>query len=367
MSPAEEATPLSFEPAFRRSLLDWFDAEFRELPWRQTRDPYKIWVSEVMLQQTQVKTVIPYYQRFVAALPVVASLAAADLSQVLKLWEGLGYYARARNMKKAAEQIVREHSGVFPKSMKEIERLPGIGEYTAAAVASIAFGTAVPAIDGNVSRVLARLFFIHENPKTPSGHRTIKGLAERLLDRERPGDFNQAMMELGAVICTPRRPQCPLCPVKSFCDAFVRGMQEHVPVKNAKKEQPHVNIAVGLVWNGNRLLIDRRHEKGLLGGLWEFPGGKIEEGETPEQAVVREVREELGVETEVLGHFMSLDHAYTHFSITLHAFHCRYLGGEPQALDCAEWRWATKEELPKLAFPRANAKLIAKLLESSDR
>lgn len=354
-------------PTFQQKLTAWFEQEFRELPWRATDDPYKIWVSEIMLQQTQVKTVMPYYERFIAAFPTVGELAAAELSQVLKRWEGLGYYARARNLHKAAKTVVKQFHGKFPQTQKDAASLPGVGPYTAAAILSIAYRAPLPVIDGNVNRVLTRLFALEVDPKSTVGRRQVREYAEQLLDCKRPGDYNQALMELGAMVCTPRKPKCLICPVSTFCRAFANNEQEKYPIKSAQKERPHLHIAVGLVWDGDRLLIDRRHEKGLLGGLWEFPGGKIETGESPEQATVREIKEELGIEVEVLGHFMSLDHAYTHFSVTLHVFHCRYLGGEPQALGCAEWRWVKKEELTSFAFPRANGKIIAKLSEASDR
>jgi A/G-specific adenine glycosylase len=347
---------------YQQMLITWFEEEFRDLPWRQTRDPYRIWVSEIMLQQTQVKTVLPYYERFVAAFPTVHDLAAADLSQVLKLWEGLGYYARARNLHKAAQKTANELQGNFPQTMEEAAKLPGIGSYTAAAILSIAFGVDLPVIDGNVNRVLARLFMLEMDPKSTEGRRNIRETAEKLLARGRAGDYNQALMELGAMICTPRRPKCLLCPVSTFCKAFEKSEQDKFPIKSAKKERPHVHIVVGLVWNGDRLLIDRRLESGLLGGLWEFPGGKVEEGESYEQTAAREIKEELGVDVEVVSHFMSLNHAYTHFSITLHAYTCRYLAGSPQAVHCAEWRWVRKDELSLFAFPRANGRVIAKLL-----
>jgi A/G-specific adenine glycosylase len=348
---------------FQQKLITWFEEEFRDLPWRQTRDPYKIWVSEIMLQQTQVKTVLPYYERFIARFSTVNDLAAADLSQVLKLWEGLGYYARARNLHKAAQKITNEMQGNFPETLEEVIKLPGIGVYTAAAILSIAFGADLPVIDGNVNRVLARLFTLEMDPKSTQGRRKIQETAERLLAHGRAGDYNQAIMELGAMLCTPRKPKCLLCPVSTFCQAYAKGEQDKFPIKGAKKERPHIHIAVGMVWNGDRLLIDRRRETDMLGGLWEFPGGKVEEGETNEQTVVREIREELGIDVEVLGHFMSLNHGYTHFSITLHAYTCRLLAGTPQAIQCSDWCWVKKEELTTFAFPRANGRVIARLLE----
>ncbi|MDZ7314792.1 MAG: A/G-specific adenine glycosylase [candidate division KSB1 bacterium] len=352
---------------FHAELLAWFEESSRDLPWRRTRDPYSIWISEVMLQQTQVKTVEPYYCRFIAAFPTVEHLAAADLSQVLKLWEGLGYYARARNLKKAAELIVKEYGGVFPKTLQEILNLPGVGPYTAAAVLSIAYGADIPAIDGNVSRVLSRLVCLPVDPRSSEGRRMVGLLAEEYLAKGRAGDFNQALMELGATLCRPKDPLCGRCPIAAFCRAQRENRQHLYPVRLPKKPRPHVNVAAGLVWKDGKLLIDRRREDDMLGGLWEFPGGKIKENETPEQTVVREIKEELGIDVEVTEHFMSLNHGYTHFTITLHVFSCRHRFGEPQAIDCAEWRWVTREELPRYAFPRADGKIIAKILQEAPR
>jgi A/G-specific adenine glycosylase len=309
-----------------------------------------------------VKTVLPYYKRFIEAFPTVIDLATADLSQVLKLWEGLGYYARARNLHKTAKRIAEEMQGTFPDTLEEISKLPGIGPYTAAAILSIAFAADLPVIDGNVNRVLARLLMLDMDPKSTQGKQKMREIAEQLLPHGQAGDYNQAVMELGALICSPRNPKCMLCPVSAFCKAFANGNQGKYPIISPKKERPHIHIAVGLVWNGDQLLIDRRRETDMLGGLWEFPGGKVEAGETYEQAVVREIKEELDVDVAVLDHFMTLNHAYTHFSITLHAYTCRRLAGAPKAKHCSEWRWVRKEELTTFAFPRANGKLIAKLL-----
>jgi len=355
-----------FDPSeFQQLLLEWFDKEFRDLPWRQTRDPYLIWISEIMLQQTQVVTVIPYFQRFITRFPTIHDLAAADVSQVLKSWEGLGYYARARNLHQAARVIVREHAGQFPSTFAEVKGLPGIGNYTAAAILSIVWGIAIPAIDGNVIRILSRLFAIEEDYKSKEALELYRQKAEQLLNEQRPGDHNQAMMELGAVLCSPRKPKCSICPVVKFCQANLRGNPAAFPVKNIKKIRPHHPIAVGIVWKNGTVLIDRRPEKGLLGGLWEFPGGKVQPNESIEQAVVREIKEELDIEVRVISHFMTLDHAYTHFSITLYVYLCEFVSGTPRAVHCTEWRWVLPEALPCYAFPRANGRIVEKLLQEN--
>jgi len=311
-----------------------------------------------MLQQTQVRKVVPYYERFVAAFPTVGALAAADLHQVLKLWEGLGYYARARNLHKAAKVIEEQHHGDFPASPEAIRGLPGIGSYTAAAVMSIAFNADVPVVDGNINRVLSRIFAIDIDPKSSQGQKRIREKAELLLAPGRAGIHNQALMEMGAMICTPRSPNCAACPVGRFCQAQLTNAQADYPVRSPKRERPHRHVAVGIVFHGGKLLIDQRRPDGMLGGLWEFPGGKVEDGERCEDAVVREIKEELDVDVQVLNHFATVDHQYTHFTISLHAFVCRLLSGTPRAVGCADWKWVTQDELSQYPFPRANGKII---------
>jgi len=359
------ATDKTVEPRWRqrtiRSLLKWYKQENRDLPWRKTRDPYAVWLSEIMLQQTQVRSAIPYYERFLRALPTIDELARADLAVVLKLWEGLGYYARARNLHSAARQIVRENRGKFPNDLQTVSDLPGIGPYTAAAILSIAFDQDQAVVDGNVERVLSRLLCIDVPPRSREGRKVFRQLAENLLARGKAGIYNQALMELGALVCRPRNPICSSCPLQSLCRAALAGQQQEYPKKLPRRPRPHRLVAVGVVWQGDRLLIARRPNHAMLGGLWEFPGGKVEPGEEIEQAVVREVREEVGIDCAVEEKIGTIEHGYTHFSITLHAFHCRYLNGEARALGCSEWRWIQLEQLSEFAFPGANKKLFALL------
>lgn len=349
---------------FQRRLIRWYRQQGRDLPWRRTADPYAIWVSEIMLQQTQVKNVVPYYERFMASFPTVEALASAKLHQVLKLWEGLGYYARARNLHKAANVIVDAHGGCFPTRMDDVRSLPGIGEYTAAAVSSIAYQVDTPAVDGNVNRVLSRIFRVDVDPKSSRGKKILRDRAASLLAAGQAGTFNQAMMEMGAIICTPRAPQCSACPVAAWCQARRKNQQAEYPVKSRKKQRPHKTVAVGLVFQAGKILIDQRKPDGMLGGLWEFPGGHVEDDERGEEAVVREVKEELGVEVEVLSHLATVEHQYTHFTVSLHAFVCRFVSGRPKAIGCDDWKWVTPGELSDYAFPRANGKLIEMLLKS---
>lgn len=347
---------------FQTNLISWYEEEFRDLPWRQTSDAYCIWISEIMLQQTQVKKVIPYYERFIEAFPTVYDLAQAELDKVLKLWEGLGYYARARNLHKAARVIVDQFDGQFPTTVEDVKSLPGIGDYSAAAIMSIAFGADMPVIDGNVNRVLSRLFRIDVDPKSTEGRQLVQQKAELVFAHGQAGTYNQAIMELGAMICTPKSPKCLLCPVNLFCEAQQHGEQAEYPVKSPKKQRPHKHIAVGIVWKGDDILIDQRKADGMLGGLWEFPGGHVEDGESHEQAVIREVKEELNVDVEVKNHFATIEHQYSHFTISLHAYECDYIRSAPKAVECDDWKWVKKEELLNFAFPRANGKIIEKLL-----
>ncbi|MCK6624857.1 MAG: A/G-specific adenine glycosylase [Anaerolineae bacterium] len=353
--------PLQDIAQIRSRLLTWYHHHQRDLPWRGETDPYRIWISEVMLQQTQVATVIPYYQRFLERFPTLADLAAAPLEAVLKAWEGLGYYARARNLHRAARELVERHGGRFPTTYAELRTLPGFGEYTAGAVASIAFGEAAPAVDGNVKRVLARLFALREDVSRGQAARQLREIAAALVDPQTPGDWTQALMELGATVCLPQTPQCLLCPLNELCQARLLGLERELPVKPVKKALPHFDVVAAVLRENGRVLIAQRPPEGMLGGLWEFPGGKVEAGETLAGALQREIREELGLEIAVDEPIVTVKHSYTHFKITLHALACRLLAGQPQALGVADWRWVTLAELDAFPFPRTDQKIIAAL------
>ena len=349
---------------FREDLLEWYDDHKRQMPWRETDDPYAIWVSEIMLQQTRVDTVRAYYRRFLEAFPTVEDLAAADRDEVLKLWEGLGYYSRARYLHEAAAQVVEEHDGQVPETMDAIRDLKGIGPYTAAAVLSIAYQKPHAVLDGNVARLLTRIYAVDADSTSSTTKRHLRRLANELLNRERPADFNQAMMELGSTVCTPTSPDCDACPVSTVCRAHAEGDEERYPITPDAKPVPHYDIAVALIFDDDgRLLIQRRPDEGQLAGLWEFPGGKYEEDadDSMEAACRREIREELGVDIDIEEPFYTLKHAYTHFKITLHAFRCRITDGAPTAREDQPMTWVTLDELEDYAFPRANGKLIEEL------
>jgi A/G-specific adenine glycosylase len=340
-------------------LLDWYDQGGVDLPWRGSHHPYHIWLSEIMLQQTQVETVKPYFARFIAAYPTVSDLAAAPLDAVLKLWEGLGYYSRARNLHRAAHIVADELGGQFPREVEALLRLPGVGRYTAGAIASIAFDQRAPVLDGNVIRVLSRLVDLDEDVTRPATQAKLWALAESYLPAVRPGDYNQALMDLGRLVCRPREPLCSTCPLQQDCRAFEQGTQRERPLKKKKAPTPHYDVAAGMIWNdAGQLLIAQRPLDGLLGGLWEFPGGKQEDGETLEACLQRELREELAIEVEVGALFCVVKHAFTHFKITLHAFTCRYVGGEPQTLGVHNRAWAAPDELARYSFGKADRQVI---------
>ncbi|MCS6836329.1 MAG: A/G-specific adenine glycosylase [Anaerolineae bacterium] len=353
-------------PNFAQALLTWYDQHAAALPWRGQQDPYRIWLSEVMAQQTQLATVIPYYERFLAAYPTVQDLATAALDEVLKLWEGLGYYRRARLLHACAQQVAR--MGGFPSTLEGLLALPGVGRYTAAAIGSMAFGLRAAVLDGNVIRVLARWLDLSDDVTQARVQARLWRIAESALPAERVGDYNQAIMELGQTICTPRQPACSACPLATLgCRALAHNTQAQRPVKAKRTPPPHYQVACGLIRDeAGRLLIAQRPAEGLLGGLWEFPGGKQEADETLEECLARELREELAIEVEVGDHFISVDHAFTHFKITLHAYECRYLRAAPphdapQALGCQAWAWVGEDELSRYSFGKADRLVIEAL------
>lgn len=348
----------------RHQLLGWYERQGRSLPWRHTEDPYAIWVSEIMLQQTQVATVLPYYGRWLAQFPNLETLAAADLQAVLKAWEGLGYYARARNLHRAAQHMVLQHGGTIPRDFEAMMALPGIGRTTAGGVLSAAFNLPYPILDGNVKRVLARLVALQLPPTRALAH--LWQLSDRILDRRQPRDFNQALMDLGATLCTRHQPACDRCPWQGHCRAYSLNLQQTIPMTAPKAPLPHKQIGVGVIWNQQQqILIDRRRQEGLLGGLWEFPGGKLEAGETIEACIRREILEELGILVEVGDRLCTVTHAYSHFKVTLHVHHCTYLSGDPQPLECEEIRWVTLQTIGEYPFPKANIEIIEALRANS--
>ncbi len=349
---------------FRLAVQSWFSNNARLLPWRETKDPYRIWLSEIILQQTRVDQAIPYYDRLLLAFPTVQELASASIDDILKLWEGLGYYSRARNLHRAAKRVVDEFDGELPTARTVLLDLPGIGTYTAAAILSIAHGHPFGVVDGNVTRVLSRLIAFNDDVGNANSRRVIQQLMDDLLDPDDPGSFNEAIMELGAMVCLPRNPLCSQCPVLSFCRAS-EADPEAFPKRTAKKRIPHHEIAVAVLNNDQGdFFAQRRPENGLLGGLWEFPGGKREPGETIKEACHREVREEIGLDVEVGELVATINHAYSHFKITLFAFRCVIISETTYVQTALPHKWIAADRLSEYAFPRANRKLIDHLMES---
>jgi A/G-specific adenine glycosylase len=330
---------------FSDKILDWYIDHGRELPWRGLSDPYAVWISEIMLQQTRVEAVIPYFKRWMDRFPSVQVLASASEQEVLSLWEGLGYYSRARNLFQASRMVVEKYGGELPHDLSALRRLPGVGRYTAGAIASIAFELDVATLDGNLRRVYARVFDVAEPADAPEGEKILWALAESNLPKGHAGDYNQALMDLGATLCLPRNPACLLCPITGLCKARALGIQDQRPVLKPKAKVPQYTVTAAVLRREGKILLTKRPSKGLLGGMWEFPGGKVENGESLEASLMREIWEELGAEICVGPELGIYRHAYTHFRIILHAFDCILTQGEPRPIEAAGLVWVDPVEL----------------------
>jgi A/G-specific adenine glycosylase len=350
-----------------QALLAWYAEHTRDFPWRRRRDPYAVWISEVMLQQTRAETVVPYYLRWMDRFPTVEALAAASRDEVLGMWEGLGYYRRAHNLHQAAHILLAEYDGKLPGAVDKLRHLPGIGPYTAAAIAAIAFNQDVIAIDGNLRRVISRLIDLAIDPRSPEGERHLRSWALGELPSGRSSIFNQALMDLGSMVCVPRTPNCGVCPLARSCLAFQRGVQDARPVRPPRKQIPHITAAAAVLRQGERVLIGRRQEGVLLGGLWEFPGGRLEPEESLESCLRREIGEEIGVEIEVGVRLGAFNHAYSHFRVTVHAFECELIKGEPQAIEHSEIRWVSPERLREYPMGKIDRTIAHTILENPDQ
>ncbi len=309
-------------------LLRWFKRNGRDLPWRRTRDPYAIWVSEIMLQQTQVSAVIPYYGKFLKAFPAVRPLANADLSAVLTVWEGLGYYSRARNLHKASREILTRFKGKIPDVFDDLLSLPGIGRSTAGAILSIAFNKEAPILDGNVKRVLSRLFAISGNPAGRETEDHLWQLSETLIPEGHAGSFCQALMDLGAMLCTPKNPQCTYCPLQRVCKGKVSGNPERFPSRGVKKAIPGIEAVSAVILKDGQILLHQRPPNGLLGGLWEFPNWNTENCDPPIKSLKHHLEKALGGTAKVGDPIGTFQHTYSHFKLTLQVYLCRIPGGE---------------------------------------
>lgn len=353
------STPLA------QSLLAWYAEHGRQLPWRRTEDPYALWVAEVMLQQTRVDSVVQYYARWMARFPTLSSLAAADRQEVLRFWEGLGYYRRAHQLHRAAQEVVARHGGQLPRTMDELLALPGIGRYTAGALAAIAFGADELALDGNLRRVLSRLFDLPLDPTSAQGERRLRAGALAHMPPGQASAFNQALMDLGATVCLPRRPRCERCPLAAHCLARQRGRQLERPVRKARKALPRHVSSAGVLRVGGQVLLSQRPAGSLLGGLWRFPGGRCREGEEPPECLRRIWREEMGIDVRVGQALAVIEHAYTHYQVRVHAYDCLLRQGRLKADKEANWRWVALGELH--AYPMGKVdRLLAKSLTGAD-
>lgn len=339
-----------------RRLARWFAANRRDLPWRRRHDLYGIWVSEVMLQQTRVDTVLPYFRDFLERFPTLERLAAAPAQDVLKAWEGLGYYSRARNLWRAARLVAENFRGRIPREYDRFIELPGVGDYIAAAVMSIGCDLVIPVVDGNVLRVVSRWQGIPDDIRLAATKKKVRSFLSTIIPAAAPGRFNEALMELGALVCLARDPLCRQCPLRQECFALLRGRTGSLPVKSRKKPVPAYRVALAVIARAGKIFIQQRPENGHLGGLWEFPGGKCAADEKPEQAVVRETREELGIEVEVLAKLAVVRQAYSHFQVVLHVFICRQLAGRIRTQ--RPHAWVRFTELQGYPFPAANHKFF---------
>ncbi len=346
---------------FSALILKWYTRQGREFPWRGSLNPYAVWVSEIMLQQTRAKAVMPYFERWMERFPSIADLARASEQEVLTIWEGLGYYGRARNLHKAARIVMEEYGGRLPSDPAALRSLPGIGRYTVGAITSMAFGQDAATLDANLRRVFARVFDIRQAADSTAGKEILWKLAEEHLPKGQAGDYNQALMDLGATICLSKKPRCLLCPLHEICQAYQLGVQEERPVLKKKAEVPHYTVTAAIIQQDGNVLLAKRPSKGLLGGMWEFPGGKIERGEALEDCLIREIREELGATIRVCEPFGIYQHAYTHFRITLHAFFCELIEGEPKAIEAAELAWVNPGELQHYPMGKVDRQIARKL------
>ncbi len=358
--------PRNMDSEITRRLLAWYAAEKRDLPWRKTSDPYRIWVSEIMLQQTQVDTVIPYYGRFLKRFPTVERLACAGLEQVLKLWENLGYYSRARNLHAAAKLVVEKHGGRLPADRHTLRSLPGIGDYTAGAILSIAYGLPEAAVDGNVLRVVSRLFAIQACIEESAAKIEVRKRLTRLIPEREPGHFNQGLMDLGAMICTPRNPDCRVCPLTPSCGARKQGLTELIPFKKKSAPVPHRESAAGLIRNcEGRILIVRRPDGGLLGGLWQFPA--TAPGAKASSARLQEFLENsFGISVRLGKEIAAVEHGFSHFSLTVHVYPGTFKGLSVPAKSLSI-QWAAPAAIQKLPLSKLDRMILQAVLSGAER
>ena len=340
-------------------LAKWYNTKNYTFPWRENNSAYSVWISEIMLQQTQVLTATPYFRAWMKKFPTVNSVAIAHIDDLLKSWEGLGYYQRAHNILFAAQSIMNKYNGFFPTKYEELIELKGIGDYTASAIMSIAYNKPYPAIDGNLKRVVARLYGVNDFKNII---KTSKEHISDLMTNQNPSIINQSLMDLGREICKPKKPKCTDCPVKEFCIAFNNQLIDKFSLKTKAKKIPVFDVSVGLIIKNNHILISKRKKNGMLANLWELPGGKIEKNESSIECLTREIKEETDLKIKVKQYIGNIDHQYSHFKIKVKLYKCQYISGEAKPLSSQQVKWINKKNINKFTFPTATHKLF-KLLE----
>jgi len=337
-------------------LLIWYNQQSYYFPWRKNQKAYNIWISEIMLQQTQVKIALPYYVRWMKKYPDITSLQKSNIDELLILWQGLGYYTRVHNIYKTSQIIVHDNNNIFPNTYSDLINLPGIGDYTASMILSIAFNVSkhVP-IDGNVKRIMSRLYMISRKKSTLSNY---KQYAKEYISNLKPGDSIQALMDIGREICKPKSPNCIKCPLNKDCDAYLADQVEKFPYQNKIKNIPQYNVVVGMIWKDNKFIISKRLKGKLLANLWELPGGKIQEDETKEECLNREIKEELDIKINKIQKIGVVNHQYSHMKLSITLFQCNYKSGLEKPLSSQEIKWITSDQKKDFAFPRATHKLF---------
>jgi A/G-specific adenine glycosylase len=343
------------------NLLQWYKKNRRDLPWRRTTDPYAIWVSEIMLQQTQVATVIPYYQRFLKSFPTVRHLARADLSTVLKVWEGLGYYLRARNLHRASQVVLNGFHGNIPNNLKDLLSLPGIGRSTAGAILSFAFQKEAPILDGNAKRVISRLFAVSGHPAKGKTEDLLWKTSESLIPKGFSNPFNQALMDLGSMLCTPKEPQCSKCPLRGLCKGKLSGEPERFPTKTIRKKIPHIEGISAVIRDHGKVLLLQRPPEGLLGGLWEFPNWKNEEKGRPRFKLRNYIKKDMGMTVEVKELIGTFRQTFSHFKLTLQVFGCLHLHAKRKG------KWVSIQDLHLFPMSRIHRRISEKMVQETGK
>ncbi|MED1562568.1 DNA glycosylase [Alkalihalobacillus alcalophilus ATCC 27647 = CGMCC 1.3604] len=351
---------------FQEDLVGWFVEHQRELPWRENKDPYRVWVSEIMLQQTRVDTVIPYYTNFMREFPTAEALANADEEKILKAWEGLGYYSRVRNLQSAVREVVEHYEGVVPNNRKEISALKGVGPYTAGAILSIAYDLPEPAVDGNVMRVLSRVLLIKDDIAKPKTRTRFEAILYELISKKNASFFNQGLMELGALVCTPTSPGCLLCPVREHCRAYEQGVQTELPIKSKKKKQQQKNMIALVIKNElGEFLIEKRPDKGLLARLWQFVNFETEKLEQEKVNIEKEISNFLKIDGfESLGPLQEVEHVFSHLKWHIHVYELKVLSAELEL--STSQRWVQKQQIEDYAFPVSHQKIIEQQLKMEE-